>query len=273
MSQNLGDIYFSKIPYSRVGEYTGKIKCPCHYEFWRHIERVFCDVKDKIIVDMGCGPGLKALTLALAGANVRAIDNSSQRLDELKKNLTLIENLYGKLNFSFYKHDLRKEIPFLTSNFADFILCYEVIEHLDNIEVFVREMVRIIKPGGWMLITTPNKNICPLKKGEKFYGERLYGHTNTFDVSDLKSIFNIEGISIKKTFFYKHSLMRICCNIIHRFMKVDKYKYPLPISACNFFNLTLFLVLNLLVQLEERLKEKKHTAKDIFIVLKKDYKS
>ena len=85
MSQSLGEKYFSAIPISRCGEYTGKIKCPCHYEFWRHVEGIFRGVKNKIIIDLGCGPGLKSLTLALAGANVIAIDNSSRRLSEFKK--------------------------------------------------------------------------------------------------------------------------------------------------------------------------------------------
>ena len=273
MSQNLGEKYFSQVPYSRVGEYTGKIKCPCHYEFWRHVEDLFSDVKDKIIVDMGCGPGLKGLTLSLAGANVIAIDNSHQRLDELKKNLAQIEDLHGKLRFSFYKHDLREEIPFLASESADFILCYEVIEHLGNIEVFVREMVRILKPGGQILITTPNKNVLPVERGERVYGERLHGHVNTFDAAGLKTVFNIEGISSEKLFFYKHSLMRACCSIIHRVMKFDKYKRSLPIAICNLFNRGLFPILNLLVQLEERLKEKRDRGIHIFLLLKKGCQS
>jgi len=273
VSQNLGEKYFSQIPYSRVGEYTGKIKCPCHYEFWRHVEDLSSDVKDKIIVDMGCGPGLKGLTLSLAGANVIAVDNSYQRLDELKKNLAQIENLHGKLKLSFYKHDLREGIPFLTSDFADFILCYEVIEHLDNIEVFVREMVRILKPGGQILITTPNKNVLSVERGEKVYGENLHGHVNAFDAVSLKTVFNIEGISVEKLFFYKHSLMQACCSIIHRFMKFDEYEHSLTISVCNLFNRTLFPILNLLVQLEERLKEKRDAGRHIFLLLKKGYQS
>ncbi|PIV39058.1 MAG: hypothetical protein COS29_04645 [Candidatus Omnitrophica bacterium CG02_land_8_20_14_3_00__42_8] len=170
MSQSLGEKYFSAIPISRCGEYTGKIKCPCHYEFWRHVEGIFRGVKNKIIIDLGCGPGLKSLTLALAGANVIAIDNSSRRLSEFKKNLAITENLWGELKISVYCRDLRKQLSFLDSDSADYILCYEVIEHLNDARAIVHEMARIIKPGGHILITAPNKKACPVEPKEKIYG-------------------------------------------------------------------------------------------------------
>ena len=33
----------------------------------------------------------------------------------------------------------------------------EVIEHLENPRAFVRELVRVTKPGGWVVVTTPNQ--------------------------------------------------------------------------------------------------------------------
>jgi hypothetical protein len=33
----------------------------------------------------------------------------------------------------------------------------EVIEHLENPRAFVRELTRIVRPGGWVVITTPNQ--------------------------------------------------------------------------------------------------------------------
>ncbi|MDD3296489.1 MAG: methyltransferase domain-containing protein [Candidatus Omnitrophica bacterium] len=270
MNQYLEEKYFSWIPYPRFGEYTGRIKCPCHYLFWKHIERLFLNIKGKAVVDMGCGPGLKSLTLALAGANVIALDNNDKRLEEFKKNLALTESKSRKLSLTIYLHDLRKKMSFLKSDFADCILCYEVIEHLNNIAVFVREMIRIIKPGGTILITTPNKNVCPVEEGERVYGERLHGHVNGYDAASLRAAFDIEGVSIEDVFFYKHSLMRACCSIIHKFMKFDRYRYRLPTVICIFLNRVLFPILYLFVQLEERLKKKRNTGKHIFIVLKRN---
>jgi 2-polyprenyl-3-methyl-5-hydroxy-6-metoxy-1,4-benzoquinol methylase len=40
---------------------------------------------------------------------------------------------------------------------ADVVVSIETIEHLENPRAFMRELVRLVKPGGWILITTPNQ--------------------------------------------------------------------------------------------------------------------
>src|SRR6185312_12028612 len=45
----------------------------------------------------------------------------------------------------------------LPSSTADVVAAVEVIEHLENPRSFARELVRLAKPGGWILITTPNQ--------------------------------------------------------------------------------------------------------------------
>ena len=40
---------------------------------------------------------------------------------------------------------------------ADAVVAVETIEHLENPRAFVRELVRLTKPGGWVVVTTPNQ--------------------------------------------------------------------------------------------------------------------
>lgn len=40
---------------------------------------------------------------------------------------------------------------------ADVVTSVETIEHLENPRAFARELVRVAKPGGWVVITTPNQ--------------------------------------------------------------------------------------------------------------------
>src|SRR6187549_123475 len=57
----------------------------------------------------------------------------------------------------FRKVDLdsgRMDIP---DGSADAVVSVETIEHLENPRAFVRELVRISRPGGWIVITTPNQ--------------------------------------------------------------------------------------------------------------------
>jgi 2-polyprenyl-3-methyl-5-hydroxy-6-metoxy-1,4-benzoquinol methylase len=40
---------------------------------------------------------------------------------------------------------------------ADVVAAVETIEHLENPRAFMRELVRLAKPGGWVVVTTPNQ--------------------------------------------------------------------------------------------------------------------
>lgn len=45
----------------------------------------------------------------------------------------------------------------LADGFADVVCAVETIEHLENPRAFMRELVRLTKPGGWVIVTTPNQ--------------------------------------------------------------------------------------------------------------------
>jgi 2-polyprenyl-3-methyl-5-hydroxy-6-metoxy-1,4-benzoquinol methylase len=45
----------------------------------------------------------------------------------------------------------------LSGEVADCVVALETIEHLDNPRAFMRELVRLVKPGGWVVVTTPNQ--------------------------------------------------------------------------------------------------------------------
>jgi len=45
----------------------------------------------------------------------------------------------------------------LPNNCADVVCAVEIIEHLENPRAFIRELVRLTKPGGLVIVTTPNQ--------------------------------------------------------------------------------------------------------------------
>ena len=51
--------------------------------------------------------------------------------------------------------DLNKSIPFTDGEF-DIVLCMEIIEHLDSPINFLKECFRVLRPGGKIILTTPN---------------------------------------------------------------------------------------------------------------------
>lgn len=56
----------------------------------------------------------------------------------------------------FHRVDLDSGRAALPDGCADTVLAIETIEHLENPRAFMRELVRLAKPHGWVLVTTPN---------------------------------------------------------------------------------------------------------------------
>tara|TARA_Y100000310_G_C20703713_1_gene832541 strand:- start:12027 stop:12638 length:612 start_codon:yes stop_codon:yes gene_type:complete len=87
-------------------------------------------------LDVGCREGTQSRRLEKKGYKVTSID---------------IEKAYEKCRVV----DCNKKLPFKTNSF-DFVWCSEVIEHLDNPEASAKEMMRVLKPEGLLVLTTPN---------------------------------------------------------------------------------------------------------------------
>jgi 2-polyprenyl-3-methyl-5-hydroxy-6-metoxy-1,4-benzoquinol methylase len=66
---------------------------------------------------------------------------------------------YGGLpsDVEFVAADLDKAPIPIADGIGDVVVSVETIEHLENPRAFMRELVRIARPGGWIFITTPNQ--------------------------------------------------------------------------------------------------------------------
>ena len=76
------------------------------------------------------------------------------------------------LGEGFAKVDLNHPWPWLDGTF-DAVISTEGIEHLENHFAFLREAWRVLRPGGWLLVTTPN--ITALRSRVRFFGSGFFG--------------------------------------------------------------------------------------------------
>lgn len=84
--------------------------------------------------------------------------------------------------------DLEFGLPFKDNTF-DLIWCTEVIEHLNNVELLIKEIERVIKPYGTAILTTPNSS-CWF-----YYIFKILGYPpSRLQNPDHKQFFNIEYI-------------------------------------------------------------------------------
>lgn len=95
------------------------------------------DGHERSALDFGCGDGFWSEQLKKQGWRVTSIDNYDTRYTGVQQ-----VNAEGPLPFPDHAFDL--------------VWVAEVIEHVRNIGPFIAELRRITKPGGRMILTTPN---------------------------------------------------------------------------------------------------------------------
>ena len=97
------------------------------------------------VLDVGCGPGFLLARLSSPHREVYGIEISSA---------VKLAKIYAT-EASVCAADARK-LPFKSNNF-DWLLCIEVLEHIEGDEA-IKECLRVLKPGGKALFSVPNKN-------------------------------------------------------------------------------------------------------------------
>ena len=103
------------------------------------------DIKGKQVLDAGCGTGWFSKGAADRGAVVTSMDLGEKLLAEVKKKCDS-NRVVGSI----------LEMPFPDNHF-DIVVSSEVIEHTPNPEQAVKEIFRVLKPGGTMVLSTPNR--------------------------------------------------------------------------------------------------------------------
>ncbi len=155
-------------------------------------------------LDLGCGPGHVGF----------AISNKFQKhgIDISKRACRLALKHYDKV----YCGTIEKKI--LTENFYDVILCYHTIEHVKDPVSMIKHVNKILKPGGHLIIGTPDFDSAMARRYKKKY--RLLSdptHISLFSNDSLSKLLEHNGFSINfkdfpffgESHFNKENLMRL----------------------------------------------------------------
>ncbi len=97
------------------------------------------------VLDLGCGFGYGAKMLFDSGREVTALDFSREAIE------------YAKRNYPGprYLTATAEKLPFPDESF-DSVISFEVIEHVQNAEIFLSEVRRVLMRGGRYFVSTPN---------------------------------------------------------------------------------------------------------------------
>jgi SAM-dependent methyltransferase len=103
------------------------------------------------IIEIGCGAGLLIEHLAPLPHMKIGVDINSQALGFLSNRFNQIHHE----NYFFPVAAFGESLPF-PENFFGGVILSEVIEHLVDPRLIIQEAYRILRPGGWCYLTTPN---------------------------------------------------------------------------------------------------------------------
>ena len=110
------------------------------------------ELKDKKVLDVGCGGGLLCESLYDFGAIVTGIDAAGPGIEVAKihaqknnKNIKYFEKTAEELNTEYIEY-------------YDVVTCLEVLEHVPDPKSLVKTCVQLLKPNGLLFLSTINKN-------------------------------------------------------------------------------------------------------------------
>jgi 2-polyprenyl-6-hydroxyphenyl methylase/3-demethylubiquinone-9 3-methyltransferase len=105
------------------------------------------------VLDVGCGGGLLSEPLCRMGGKVTGIDVSETNVRNAAEHA-----LEAGLQIN-YKCTSIEQLAEEEANMFDVILCLEVVEHVQNLPLFIKSCSHLLKKGGVLFISTMNKTI------------------------------------------------------------------------------------------------------------------
>ncbi|HDY90001.1 MAG TPA: class I SAM-dependent methyltransferase [bacterium] len=148
------------------------------------------------LLDVGCGTAELSENLFNRGLNVIALDLG---FDSIKRASMKLRN--KNLDFPFVQGDIYR-LPYEDNSF-DAVVASEILEHLEKPQDALGEVARIVRPGGYFIVSTP-------------YCERLRftlcihcnkktpvnAHLHSFDDKIMENMLKEAGFSIEKKIKY-----------------------------------------------------------------------
>jgi 2-polyprenyl-3-methyl-5-hydroxy-6-metoxy-1,4-benzoquinol methylase len=159
---------------------------------------------NSLILDAGCGSGRHLRALAkLPDLKIIGIDRNGSDLNDA---MTALKNMPDALsdNYLVSCADI-KNLPFASASF-DCVICSEVLEHIPEHENALKELVRILKPQGDLVVSVPRyftEKICWLISTA--YHNEEGGHVRIYKKKKLQKMLANQGVKCWKI-NYKHAL-------------------------------------------------------------------
>ncbi len=211
----------------------------------RHILDLLVKEKHQTILEFGCNIGATAVVTALLGHSVEAVDIDKFNADMAKLN-ALQYGVADRVNCHLVKDGERLDF---NDGYFDVIICNSVLEYVeyDNFSTVMKELDRLLKPGGLLIITgTSNRlspkevhrgrwfiNYLPTNLGKIIWGKGRYQRgVNPFRVMHaLKHYVNLDLQDNGKLYFEIKKRFGLSAKAMAILKLLKKIFHPLGISV------------------------------------------
>jgi 2-polyprenyl-6-hydroxyphenyl methylase/3-demethylubiquinone-9 3-methyltransferase len=110
-------------------------------------------LRGKAVVDVGCGGGILAESMARRGASVLGIDLSTKPL-----RVAQLHAMEGQVEGLEYREQSAESLAAESAGHFDAVTCMEMLEHVPQPASVVKACATLVKPGGWVFFSTIHRS-------------------------------------------------------------------------------------------------------------------
>lgn len=152
------------------------------------------------ILDVGCGDGTILIQFQRNGNELYGCDIS-------EKAVQVAKSKYGDF-CNFTVGDITKSSSLPEGKF-DVIICSEILEHIENDELAIKNLYTKLETGGYLLVTTP--------LSEKYWSvhDNLAGHVRRYEKDKLEKKITKNGFQIRKSISWGFPLLQLYYKMVY----------------------------------------------------------
>jgi len=102
------------------------------------------------VLDFGCGSGYGSAQIARTAAKVVGVDVAEDAISYARQK-------FGGANLEFQRIEPDARLPFADASF-DTVLSFQVLEHVRDVDNYLKEIRRVLVPGGRLVLATPDRS-------------------------------------------------------------------------------------------------------------------
>ena len=213
-SENVTD-HFNRMAPAFTTNYSRSPAFKERLEVWRRaLEHSVAHMPDKsLCLDMGCGDGSISRQISARGIRVVGFDQSETML-ALANRRAGEEGVGSRSEYVLASLPLSKELIKTYENSAGLIICSSVLEYVDDYETVLRQFHFLLKPGGILLLSLPNRHsvyrifertLRPFITSPDSY---LHHQRHQFDPGGMKPVLASFGYSVVEEKYFSLPLQR-----------------------------------------------------------------